>query len=263
MKPKFFSTYGYNMSYEFDKEISIYIDVFNNIENDNSEYKFFISIEPQCISNNYNILKNKYQYFTNILTFDEEILNTIPNAVLFEYGTKWMTEDEYNSSTNKEYSVSFLGGNKIMTNNHRIRYNLWKKQDLITIPKKFYNSTFQGKIDDKSDLFLGDRKIELFNSMYHICIENNSSKYYFSEKLIDCLLMKSIPIYIGCSNIEDYFNTKTILDVKNEDEIIKICNELTSEFYNDNINSIMENYEKALLWIDYDVRLYEKINELL
>jgi len=40
---------------------------------------------------------------------------------------------------------------------------------------------------------------------YHICIENYKSNHYLSEKIINPLLTSTVPIYIGCNNIETYF----------------------------------------------------------
>jgi hypothetical protein len=63
---------------------------------------------------------------------------------------------------------------------------------------------------------------------YHIAIENFQSNRYFSEKIINSLLASTIPIYLGCKNIHDYFPTETINLTGNlkEDMIIlhNICN---------------------------------------
>jgi len=45
---------------------------------------------------------------------------------------------------------------------------------------------------------------------YHICIENNQSPEYFSEKVINPLLCNTIPIYLGSKNIEKYFGDMVI-----------------------------------------------------
>jgi hypothetical protein len=51
-------------------------------------------------------------------------------------------------------------------------------------------------------------KIEIFETyMFSIVIENSRQIHYFTEKIIDCLLTKTIPIYYGCPNISDYFDT--------------------------------------------------------
>lgn len=45
----------------------------------------------------------------------------------------------------------------------------------------------------------------LINYKYTLCFENCSKKNYFTEKLTDAILCWTIPIYWGCSNIDDYF----------------------------------------------------------
>jgi hypothetical protein len=40
---------------------------------------------------------------------------------------------------------------------------------------------------------------------YHICIENCKTNHYFSEKILNPLLANTIPIYMGCRNIDSYF----------------------------------------------------------
>ena len=41
--------------------------------------------------------------------------------------------------------------------------------------------------------------------MFHIAIENFETNHYFSEKIINPLLLGTIPIYMGCKNIQTYF----------------------------------------------------------
>jgi hypothetical protein len=40
---------------------------------------------------------------------------------------------------------------------------------------------------------------------FHIAIENYQSNHYFSEKIVNPLLCSTIPIYLGCKNIDHYF----------------------------------------------------------
>ena len=40
---------------------------------------------------------------------------------------------------------------------------------------------------------------------FHIAIENFETNHYFSEKIINPLLLGTVPIYMGCRNIETYF----------------------------------------------------------
>ena len=50
------------------------------------------------------------------------------------------------------------------------------------------------------------QKYELYEEyQFNICIENFETNHYFSEKIINPLLMNITPIYLGCKNITSYF----------------------------------------------------------
>jgi hypothetical protein len=71
---------------------------------------------------------------------------------------------------------------------------------------KYYTSLNDPRVKGAFD------NIELFeNYNFHICIENFQTNHYFSEKIMDPLICSSIPIYLGCRNIKDYFNDSVIL----------------------------------------------------
>lgn len=55
---------------------------------------------------------------------------------------------------------------------------------------------------------------------YHIVIENSTSDFYFTEKLFDCYLAGTYPLYHGCRNITDYYpaDAMTRIDIRNFDE---------------------------------------------
>lgn len=59
---------------------------------------------------------------------------------------------------------------------------------------------------------------------YHIAIENSSSKHYWTEKLSDCYLTGTFPVYYGCKNIDEYFpdGAYARIDINNPHEAIKI-----------------------------------------
>ena len=40
---------------------------------------------------------------------------------------------------------------------------------------------------------------------FHIAIENFQTNYYFSEKIINPLLLGTMPVYLGCKNIDKFF----------------------------------------------------------
>ena len=90
-----------------------------------------------------------------------------------------------------------------------------------------------------------------------ISIENSSQMNYFSEKINDCYLYWSLPIYWGCPNISDFFPEKSyrLLDINDPESILQIINEPISDYeikdlkearnlviYKYNIWSTIENF---------------------
>lgn len=81
---------------------------------------------------------------------------------------------------------------------------------------------------DQLDVFgrgfkdFADKRDVLADYQYHIAIENSSSDYYFTEKLMDCYLAGSYPIYYGCPNVLDYFPEEALcrIDIRKTDEAI-------------------------------------------
>jgi len=64
----------------------------------------------------------------------------------------------------------------------------------------------------------------LHDYSYSIAIENSSQKYYFTEKIIDCFLTWTMPIYWGCPNISEFFpeNSYYVIDLARPEDIKEI-----------------------------------------
>lgn len=276
MKASVKSNFGMSLNYDFDSSIpiTVWVDNFQGLDGSTTEIleasvkrnpsrKIFVQIEPNEIMGlNKHIIDN-WNRFDYVLTYEQEVLDAIPNGVLFEYGTKWIHIDKYDLNKPKEFSVSTVCGHKTITENHRIRQKLWYKQNKITIPKQFFLSRLGGVENFGDNPILGEHKEPLFDSMFHICIENVSKPNFFTEKLIDCLLCKTIPVYIGCPNIGDYFDISGFIIVNSFNEAIEKCNELTLEFYESKKDVIETNRRLAMNWIDYNERLIDKIKTLV
>jgi len=99
-----------------------------------------------------------------------------------------------------------------------------------------------------------DNKLEaLKDYQFSICIENTQENNYFTEKLTDCILTDSTPIYIGCPNIDDYFNN--IHKVNFENAIQKIEKIL-------NNNLILDQTENKKLF-EFKYNLYTQIIDII
>ncbi len=89
---------------------------------------------------------------------------------------------------------------------------------------------------------------------YHIALENSSFKYYWTEKLADCYLASTFPIYYGCTNIADYFpdNAYKTIDIHNFQEAVVTIDQIIAK------NEFEKNQDalkkaKELVLDDYNV----------
>jgi hypothetical protein len=257
---------GWDLKLNFyhEKNVEVYV---NEIPNTKKEdvIRFVLIIEPPEISNlnNQIILSYNNGYFDYLMTHDNDLLNMIPNSHLFEFGTCWIKD--YNFPT-KTFSVSTLVGGKSMVEGHRLRHQIWLNENKITnIPTRFFNSSnFSNGVNNGfHHPTIGISKTPLFNSQYYICIENVKRDNWFTEKLIDCLQTKTIPIYWGCPNINKWFNIDGFIICENINDMINKINSLTPETFEKMQPYIEENYNKSKQFIDINVRIEEFVKNKL
>ena len=128
--------------------------------------------------------------------------------------------------------------------------------------KKFFASSFGQPGELLGNPIIGNDKDELFNSQFHIAIENDVKANWFSEKLLDCFISKTIPIYCGCPNIGEYFNEKGIIKFSNIKECIEICKNVNENTYQEMLPTIEENYNKALEYYDWQKRVKDVLEQI-
>jgi hypothetical protein len=245
-----------------EKQIELFVDYHQINTATPDSIKVLFLLEPEDIL---PLAKNTIQNhdkFDYILTHNKEILENCPNAHLFEFATTWIKDYTF---PEKKFEVSTLVGGKTLAPGHFLRQKLWYKENRIKIPKKFFISGNQaGNLQNyNNNPVLGAFKDPLFDSQFHIVIENAKRDYWFTEKLIDCLQTKSIPIYWGCPNIGNYFNLKGMFIVNNINEIINICNKLTPETYSEMYEFAEENYQKSNEFTNIAERLKNKIEKII
>lgn len=98
----------------------------------------------------------------------------------------------------------------------------------------------------------------LFPYKFSIAIENSSQENYFTEKINDCFLTWSIPIYWGCPNISEYFPEESyrLIDINQPETIVDILSEpITKE----NLEALTESRNLVM----YKYNIWAVINDLL
>tara|TARA_R110000850_G_scaffold49550_2_gene122182 strand:+ start:127 stop:990 length:864 start_codon:yes stop_codon:yes gene_type:complete len=224
-----------------------------------------------------SVVENASRYDL-ILCADDEIIDSCPNAMLFPYGSTWLNRGKLNHPDGLGYfdpevhtfdkkdrsinDVSFLASwYDTDRQGYGIRKEVWDRQEEITIPIMFHTSR-KSFLNAPNPLPTGEKE-DLFYSMFHICIENQSVRHYFTEKLIDSFLTYTIPVYWGCPNIGSYFHTEGMILFDTVDELIPKLNELTYETYYDRLVFVEKNRKIAESYANFGERIFEVISTKL
>jgi hypothetical protein len=261
-KVKFFNKYPTPITILTEKNIEVHIDEFN-MNLPASGTTRILMLEEPLRGPIYTLAKNHPEYYHILLTYQDELLRTNPKARLFRCADTGV----HGYEPIKKFCVSTVVGGKTddRMSGYKLRHDVWRNRDKITTPKEFYLSKnyWWHEVDYNGELILGDSKGPLFDSMFHISIENTSIKHYFSEKLLDCFQTRTVPIYCGCTNIGDYFNINGIIVVNTVEDIIRECNRLTPELYESMLPAMEENYNLSQSRVDYLTQLKVKITEIV
>lgn len=108
----------------------------------------------------------------------------------------------------KSFNLSWVTSNKSTIKGHQSRLH--------------FLNTLKNKID--FDLFgrgfneINDKWEALAPYRYSLAIENFSNTHYWTEKISDCFLSWSMPIYFGCIEIEKFFPPESLVKIDINDE---------------------------------------------
>lgn len=229
---------------EFSKPVYICHDGYNEQhfnENGLNCFKVFIQgCEPvqAFYSSHPNFNFNILEQFDLILYHDKKFARG-KNNVVFPFGTCRITKEF--KKINTFYEISFLCGNKNYLPGHTLRHEVYNSLSQIKniALKAFYTYPpgTPGSCQPKDYVFE--------SSQYSIVIENHRNENYFSEKLIDCLMTETIPLYWGCTNIDNYFDKRGIIKFDNLSDLLNKINLLTPDVYKSRLDVIQNNKKIA------------------
>lgn len=266
-----FENYLKSVPEVYDKPITLFIDhpPQSQEQLNINPYNFMVVLEPNQLFGIHDWVKNNHNLFSAIFSWGEEILANCPNSLFFPFGTSWLDKPSIDRLINQEktFEVSFLCGGKKRIEGHYLRHRLHERENEITIPKQWHYTLPDydfneghhtiAKQDNKPP---GFEKQRLWKSMFSICIENSTNKGYHTEKIVDAFLSKTIPIYWGCTNLEELgYDPNGFIYCENEDEIIKEVNKLTPEDYHSRISAMDHNFELA----QHHADIYQRLGDLL
>jgi hypothetical protein len=236
-----------------------------SLRNDNSWFKVYHQCEPPEVLDVISRLIDLQGYYDLILAWDDRVLNSCPNAkFLTESCCSWMDRrvggdirpllhnfegtgmyplspvvSNYSGCdvAAKRFAVSFLTSSKGSAPGHILRQEIFNRlQPLDNI--EIWKHRSPPRVDDKRTV--------LEPYMFSICPENSRHNGYYSEKIVDCFVAKTIPVYWGCKDIGKHFNLDGVIQFENYDDLVTKLQSLTPEFYHDREPAIEENFRRAL-----------------
>ena len=221
-----------------------------------STYKVAIIQEPrELLPWAYETIIQFEDHYDLILTFDIDLIRRGKNYV-FCPGDTAAIRTEGCKVHKKTKLISFPYSLKTQLFGHKLRHIIAK--DIIpklNLPYKidYFGAGVGNFVDDKLET--------LKDYMFQIATENVQKEYYYTDKILDCAITGTVPIYWGPNNIGDFFNPKGILQFDNPKELEDILNDLTKEKYHEMMPYIKENYEAARHYMIQDDFFYEIIKK--
>lgn len=271
-RPKTYSSssigWDVDISHHFaDREetVSITWDDGFHFENDNAFLRVFHQCEPASVLNIVDKLIANHKHYDLIMGFDERVLRECENSVfLTESACSWLPRKsgavdplgnmryadgtmhknpvtmEYTGCKveDKKFAVSFLTSSKMFSTGHKLRQEIYER-----LPESF------GALEvwkHRSPPIVSDKRTVLEPYMFSIVPENSQQSGYYTEKIIDAFVAKTIPVYWGCPDIGKHYNLDGIVQFSScEDMLCKLAS-LTPDYYTNHRYAIEENFKLAL-----------------
>ena len=244
--------------YEFDG-ITLFTDDYilsPEVDRVNSKLKVAWCLESPAVKphvhNNLELVEDKFDY---IFTYRNDLIEKKPTKYKPNSpGGTWLTDHDIFREEEKTKLCSMILSGKKDLEGHKLRHKI--QDSIIGVDYFGWGSRSGVNISNKADA--------MKSYMFHITIENTRHYHYFSEKLVDCLLMKCIPIYWGCLNINDYFNTEGFYIINEFNDLKELVQQLKNpkEVYGNRRDIIEENFELAKKHISSDDYFASKLIKL-
>lgn len=167
-------------------------------------------LEPAAIHGaQLKALRRSHRRFHRVLGHNAEMLVNTPNSAFLPFGSTWVPGWR-DLDTQKTKMMSLIASDKRTQEGHLLRHRVveWADAEGLDLD-----------VMGRGYLPFADKAEGLAPYRYSVVIENVREKNYFSEKLIDAILCRTVPIYWGCPNIGDFFDTSGMVICQSEEEV--------------------------------------------
>lgn len=205
----------------------------------------FISIEPPGVDPGIHSLLRNAAWCSqwDIIACANTCTVALQDRVRKYVETPFWVEPPKLLSTPKHFGISTIISHKRYAEGHRLRY--WFMENWpSTVPSKIFTGSNPSNPEDLVQPYPADRR-DCFTYMFHLVIENSRSPCYFTEKLMDCLRCRCVPLYWGAPDIGETFDTSGMILIGdlNPYVVLELMKRLTVEDYTKRLEAVLKNAE--------------------
>jgi len=198
----------------------------------------FLCESPFITRTSHDFVLQNSNMFDYILTHNKILLKSCKNALFYPLGGTYLSEVQTSLciSESKNKLISMMFSNKQYAPGHIMRHKIYEKL------KNVIDCMGSGISGNNTEKYLSYK-----NYMFSVVVENVKEDFYFSEKINECFLTKTIPIYWGCPSINKFFNTEGFITFNSIEELETILQnkDFLLNFYTSKQNVIEENFKIA------------------
>jgi hypothetical protein len=197
--------------------------------------------EPPAIQQRFynaaRLIASKFKY---VLTHNTDLLCRLPNARFVAHGGS-MLEVAEQQVVEKVKRISLIASDKSSTRGQRLRHEIvkWAAEnapDLDALGRGY--QPLADKAEGHSPYF------------FSVVIENSQEPGYFTEKLIDSFLCRSLPIYWGAPDIEHFFDSRGMIRCTTAKELRRAIQQVTAADYVMREAFLEKNRTLAMQYLD-------------
>lgn len=212
-----------------------------------NEISYAWLIEPIEINQGtYDTILTIKHNFKKVFTHEKTLLDLGEPFEFVPFGGCWIKPEDQ-KIYEKSKNISIIASNKNYATGHKLRQEVIKtlsgKIDIYGLGHNYINYKLDGLMDYR----------------FSIVIENCKRDYWFTEKLIDCFMSGTIPIYWGCPSIGDFFDLNGMICFDSISELKDIIHDIDNNLYTSKIEFIAKNFDLAKNFLLPDDHVFNKI----
>lgn len=198
--------------------------------------KIALLVEPRQLVDEVGWLTTRRQLpiLDYVLTYDRtNVRHFGDKALWYPIGGCWIPPGARHWDYPKSKLLSIIASGKNSSHGHKLRHEIVAK---LGCKMDVYGRQYR-PVEFKTQA--------LAPYMFSIAIENGRVEAMFTEKIIDCFMTGTVPIYYGCNAISEFFNPAGMFEFDTEQELEDLLPRLTPERYEIMRPAIEDNFQRA------------------